>query len=310
MTLKDIALLVSNQEDSAEASQTLTKKIIVKVATLNVVALLIFGVALVYTIRDYQTFTGSTQKYLLIIFSGFFVVISTLGLVYLNRTTITPLAKLFKLFKWVDTVQFLTISLLIVLHIITFYVFTAEVFQSSMNPTLQRRHLHRHAGIAQRADLEVADILLQQVEAVEGEKDLHVPAQCSGSRAEDEGRVGPIERAFGRDDGHRGRLGRLQFLEFLRQDFVEALADQRIQGGLVGGHVHDCSSCAGRVGQVRPVAIFYSLTNNDVLRQSGSPDDSAYRPILAAYAALRQAGQKETARKTGPFQRRRAITFA
>ncbi|MDX9807674.1 MAG: signal peptidase I [Acholeplasma sp.] len=138
MTLKDIALLVSNQEDSAEASQTLTKKIIVKVATLNVVALLIFGVALVYTIRDYQTFTGSTQKYLLIILSGFFVVISTLGLVYLNRTKITPLAKLFKLFKWLDTVQFLTISLLIVLHIITFYVFTAEVFQSSMNPTLQQ----------------------------------------------------------------------------------------------------------------------------------------------------------------------------
>ncbi len=138
MTLKEIANVVASGESSVEATQDLNRKMIVKLATLNVVALLVFGVSLLYTLQAYPTFTGSLQKILLISFSGFFVLLSAAGLYLLNKPWVMPLSKQLNLFKWVDTVQFLTISLLIVMHIITFYVFTAEVFQSSMQPTLQQ----------------------------------------------------------------------------------------------------------------------------------------------------------------------------
>lgn len=138
MTLKEISTLAASGESSVEATQDLNRKMILKLATLNVVALLVFGVSLLYALKAYPTFTGELQKILLIIFSGFFVLISALGLYMLNRPWMISLTKHLTLFKWVDTIQFLTISLLIVMHIITFYVFTAEVFQSSMQPTLQQ----------------------------------------------------------------------------------------------------------------------------------------------------------------------------
>jgi signal peptidase I len=138
MTLKDINALLATGESSAEATHYLNRKMVLKLATLNVVALLVFGVSLLYTIQAYPTFTGELQKTLLIVFSGIFVIVSAVGVFFLNRPCAISLSKQLKLFKWIDTLQFLTISLLIVMHIITFYIFTAEVFQSSMQPTLQQ----------------------------------------------------------------------------------------------------------------------------------------------------------------------------
>lgn len=136
MTLKEISKLVESNTDSIEASQALHKKMITKMVTLNVVSLIVFGVALIYMIQGYPTFTSDSQKILLIILSGFFVLMSAVSLYLLNKPIRLSLTKQFKTFKWVDTIQFFVISILIVLHIITFYVFTAQVYQSSMQPTL------------------------------------------------------------------------------------------------------------------------------------------------------------------------------
>lgn len=137
MTLKEISKLVESNEDSIEATKTLHKKMITKMVTLNVVSLIIFGIALLYMIQGYPTFTSESQKILLIILSGFFVISSAIALFLLNKPFNWSLGKQFNTFKWVDTIQFFIISILIVLHVITFYVFTAQVYQSSMQPTLQ-----------------------------------------------------------------------------------------------------------------------------------------------------------------------------
>lgn len=137
MTLKEISNLVIAKSEDFEAKQVLQKKMKVKTITLNIIALLVFGLSSLYMVQGYTTFTSGLQKILLISFSGVFVVVSALFLIYLNKPATLNLSKLFRLFKWVDTIQFFIISLLIVLHVITFYVFTAEVFQSSMQPTLQ-----------------------------------------------------------------------------------------------------------------------------------------------------------------------------
>lgn len=137
MTLKEISSLAESKSESTEASAILNKKMITKMATLNVVSLLIFGLSFLFVIQGYLTFTNSTQKIVLIVLSGTLVVFSAVSLIFLNRPMVWSLAKQFKAFKWLDTLQFFIISLLIVMHIMTFYVFTAEVFQSSMQPTLR-----------------------------------------------------------------------------------------------------------------------------------------------------------------------------
>ncbi len=108
-----------------------------------------------------------------------------------------------------------------------------------LEPLRAEGHLHRHAGVAERAHLQVADVLSQQPEAVEGEEHRDVPAERGGGAGEDEGRVGPVEGALGGDDGHRGRLLLAQLGELFRQQGLEALVDQAFQRGFVRlcGHV-------------------------------------------------------------------------
>ena len=110
-------------------------------------------------------------------------------------------------------------------------------------PLRPERHLHRHAGVAERTDLEVADVLAQELQPVEGEEHRHVPPERRGGRREDERRVGPIERALGRDDRHRPGLGgpprRELLLDLLRQDLVEATPDQLVDYRIVRFDVHE-----------------------------------------------------------------------
>lgn len=136
MTLKDIQQLVVSQTESAEASQLLSRKMTFKALTLAVVSLLVLGLALVYTLKGYPTFTQEIQKIILIGLSVVFGLTAIVLLYTIQKMTNWRLSKQFNLFKWVDTLQFFMVCLLIVLHVITFYVFTAEVFQSSMYPTL------------------------------------------------------------------------------------------------------------------------------------------------------------------------------
>jgi hypothetical protein len=86
------------------------------------------------------------------------------------------------------------------------------------------------------------DILLQQVEAVEGEEDRYVPAQRGGGRAEDEGGIGPVQGALGGDDRHRRRprLFALAqgFFDLLRQQFFEATIDQFVDACDFGSGAH------------------------------------------------------------------------
>jgi hypothetical protein len=58
------------------------------------------------------------------------------------------------------------------------------------------------AGLASGLILHVRQITLEQLQSVEGEEDLHLVAQRRGGGGEDEGRVGHVQRPFGRDDGH------------------------------------------------------------------------------------------------------------
>lgn len=136
MTLKDVQSLVKTQTESEAASQLLNRKLTLKAVTLAVVSLLVFGLALLYTLKGYPTFTHEIQKMILIGLSALFGVLAIVLLYTLKKMTNWTLSKQFNLFKWVDTLQFFMVCLLIVLHVITFYVFTAEVFQSSMYPTL------------------------------------------------------------------------------------------------------------------------------------------------------------------------------
>ena len=62
------------------------------------------------------------------------------------------------------------------------------------------------AGLASGLILIVRQVLAQQLQAVEREEDLDLVAQRGGGRGEDERRVGHVERALGRDDGHLLRL--------------------------------------------------------------------------------------------------------
>ncbi|MCU0104780.1 signal peptidase I [Acholeplasma vituli] len=137
MTLKELNKRIQNDPDSIDIKTELNRRMTLKGATLNVVSLLIFGVSLIYTIKAYPTFTEFFQKVLLLVLSGLLVVVSALFLFFLKKGLKGDNKVLYKQFKLIDTIQFFSISLMIVLHIITFYVFTAEVFQSSMQPTLQ-----------------------------------------------------------------------------------------------------------------------------------------------------------------------------
>jgi len=65
---------------------------------------------------------------------------------------------------------------------------------------LVHAHGHGHAGVAQRRDLEV-QILLQQLQTVEGEEDLGLVTQRSRSGSQDEGRISPVQRPLGCNDG-------------------------------------------------------------------------------------------------------------
>lgn len=137
MTLKELNKRIKLKEDSDELKNELNRRMNLKAATLNVVSLLILGLGLIYTLKGYPTFTDTIQKYALLILSSLFVIVSALFLLVLRKGLNKNIQTLIQWFKWIDTFQFFAISMLIVFHIITFYVFTAEVFQSSMQPTLQ-----------------------------------------------------------------------------------------------------------------------------------------------------------------------------
>lgn len=69
---------------------------------------------------------------------------------------------------------------------------------------------HRHGGVAERGDLEFAEILLEQGEAVEGEKDADFVIQRRCGGGEDEGRVGPVERTLAGNEGEFFHYARLR----------------------------------------------------------------------------------------------------
>ena len=77
------------------------------------------------------------------------------------------------------------------------------------------RHLHWHRRIAQRTDVAVK-ILFQQQQSIESEENRGVPAQRRGCRRQNEGRVGPVQRPLGGNDGHGWGPGVFDGLQFGR----------------------------------------------------------------------------------------------
>ena len=109
-------------------------------------------------------------------------------------------------------------------------------------PFRAERHFHRHARITERADLKVAQVLLEQIEAVKREEYRNVLAQRCRGRRENERWICPIECPLGGDDSHGRRfvclhLGEL-LVQFLRQEFVDPLFDQLVQYGNVRCGAH------------------------------------------------------------------------
>ena len=76
-----------------------------------------------------------------------------------------------------------------------------DVREAHMHP----HHRHFHSGIAKRRHLKI-EFLQQQRQAIESEEHRDVDVHRRGRSRQDEGRVSPIQRAFGDDDRHRLRV--------------------------------------------------------------------------------------------------------
>lgn len=135
MKIKDIIKLVEANEENEVAIRSLKQKHLFKWVSLGLVSAVIFGLSLVYVVKEYQTFSSRNQKMLLLSISVFAILLSAYQVWFMSRDKIT-LKKAYDMFKIADTLTFFGISLLIIFHIMTFYFFTAEVNHRSMTPTL------------------------------------------------------------------------------------------------------------------------------------------------------------------------------
>ena len=135
MKIKEIITLIDANEESELALKSLKQKHLFKWVSLGLVSAVIFGLSLVYLVKDYQTFSSRNQKLLLISICAFAILLAVYQVWFMSRDNIT-LKKAYDMFKIADTLSFFGISLLIIFHIMTFYFFTAEVNHRSMMPTL------------------------------------------------------------------------------------------------------------------------------------------------------------------------------
>ena len=108
----------------------------------------------------------------------------------------------------------------------------------SLNHCGPKDIVHGIAGLPRGADLQVADILLEQLQSIEREKHRRTPAQRRRCRAQDERKIARVKRAAGGNDAQGRRLVLLQrrelFCKSLGQNLVEPALDQFVQNGSVG----------------------------------------------------------------------------
>ncbi|PKK86830.1 MAG: signal peptidase I [Tenericutes bacterium HGW-Tenericutes-8] len=135
MKIKEIIKLIDANEENEVAIKSLRQKHLFKWVSLGLVAAVVFGLSLVYLVKEYQTFSSRNQKLLLISISAFAILLAVYQVWFMSRDKIT-LKKAYDMFKIADTLTFFGISLLIIFHVMTFYFFTAEVNHRSMMPTL------------------------------------------------------------------------------------------------------------------------------------------------------------------------------
>lgn len=134
MKIKDIQKNIDTLKEDTVVLKNLTQKLLYKWVALGLVSAVVFGLSMVYYFRKYQTFTTESQKLMVVFLSLAFIIISIIEVI-LNRKQ-TDIIKTFKQYKIADLVSFLGVSLLVILHVTTFYFITAEVNQQSMFPTL------------------------------------------------------------------------------------------------------------------------------------------------------------------------------
>ncbi|MDY0210117.1 MAG: signal peptidase I [Acholeplasma sp.] len=135
MKIKDIAAIIESGEAPDDALKSLKQKRLFKWLSLALVSFVAVGLTLLYLVRDERTFSSQTQKVILLILSSVLLIVSVSQVASLNKENVT-LKKAFDRFKFTDLFTFISISIIVILHITTFYFVTAEVNQSSMTPTL------------------------------------------------------------------------------------------------------------------------------------------------------------------------------